>query len=189
MAWSTPLTATLNGTLTAAQFNSSVRDNLNASEASIAHFHQGASVTGGLFFATGANALDQRGVYSDSYTNASSTTSTSYVSLASAAPAVAAVTGTQALCWITAGLTNSSSGSNSFMSVGVSGASTIAESDNWCISIDGLLTGSSVDSFAKMTSCHLFTGLTPGTNIFTTKYRVSANTGWFQNRSIVVLAM
>lgn len=189
MAWTTPLTATTNGTLTAAQFNSSVRDNLNASEAGIATYHKSPYPTGGTFFATGSHELALRGSYSDSYTTAQSTTSLSYVTLHDAAPAISAPTGTSVLCWITAGMGNSNGGSTSCMSVAVSGATTIAASDEWMASSSGMAAGTSTDNFSKATVCHLFTGLTPGVNTFTCQYKVLSGTGWFQNRTMIVFTL
>ena len=42
---------------------------------------------------------------------------------------------------------------------------------------------------ARMSAGYIITGLTAGSNVFTAKYRVSANTGTFQNRNISVIDM
>lgn len=64
-------------------------------------------------------------------------------------------------------------------SVAVSGASTVAANDNWSMRSD-------VATFQNIGGVsHLFTGLTPGSNTFTLKFKTSAGTGRFFERSII----
>lgn len=64
----------------------------------------------------------------------------------------------------------------------VSGATTIAAADNRGVGIAGVSAGTLVAS-----GVHFHTDLTPGSNTFTMKYRVSASTGTFGSRRIGVI--
>ena len=115
-----------------------------------------------------------------------STTSTSYTDLSTAGPAVTVTTGTSAIVLITAGYANNGgSGPASAMSFAVSGATTIAASDNY----RGIVGGANTVA-ACIAATTKLTTLTPGSNVFTAKYRVtSASTGSFAHRSISVWAI
>ena len=112
------------------------------------------------------------------------TTSTSYTDLATAGPAVTVTTGTKALVIFSAYSYNSSNASNS-MSFAVSGATTIAATDNYKTTFD-----STVATFGQQqTQGILLTGLTAGSNTFTLKYKVSSATGTWVTRIINVIDM
>ena len=180
MTWTAPLTATTNATFTAAQFNACVRDNLLETEAALA------TSAGGLFISQGANSIAQRAVNSGAYSPYESTASTAYVDLPHPV-AVGANTGTQALVFWTCGEYNSSANATSLCSVAVSGISTaMAASDDRAMSIGGL-TAANVS--VKRGMFNLFAGLTAGYNVFTLKYRVSAGTGFFGNRTLTVFPL
>ena len=116
-----------------------------------------------------------------------STSSTTYTDLATAGPAVTLTTGTSALVLVISGYTDTSSvGPALCMSFAVSGATTIAASDDFrgALSADSGYNASSIAMLTKLTT------LTAGTNTFTAKYRMSAaGTGSFSNRSITVWAI
>jgi hypothetical protein len=118
---------------------------------------------------------------------AQTTTSTSYTDLATSGPAVTLTTGTSALVLVIAGYVNTSSvGPGCAMSFAVSGATTIAASDNFrgTLSADSGYNASSISMLTKLTT------LTAGSNTFTAKYRqTSASTGEYANRSITVWAI
>jgi hypothetical protein len=108
-----------------------------------------------------------------------------YGDLATTGPAVTiTTTGTTAIVWISAVADNSGSGNTAFISVDVSGASTVAASDNNAAAgSEGIGTGSV--SLARVLT---LTGLTPGSNVFTVKYKNDGG-GWsFGRRSIAVYA-
>lgn len=109
------------------------------------------------------------------------TTSTSYVDLATTGPAVTVITGTSAIVWV-GGLAVNSGAGNSFMAVAVSGASTIAAADVQAFDVAG--TNNVQGCF-----CYKITGLTTGSNTFTAKYRVSGGTGTYQSRNLTVLPL
>lgn len=110
------------------------------------------------------------------------TTSTSYTDLATSGPAVTITTGTKALVIITA--LYYASGTENFSLIGfdISGATTVAASNEFS------LTNRSTSStpIIQASAVYLVSGLTAGSNTFTMKYRVTASTGFFENRKIIV---
>ncbi|MEU7170301.1 hypothetical protein ABZ949_02270 [Micromonospora tulbaghiae] len=179
MAWSVPLTAVSNSPLTAAAWNASVRDNLL--ETAPAKF----TGAGQLFVSTGANAGAARTPASATVATNESTNSTTYTNLVTAGPQVVSTTGTSALCFWQAQMGNSTSGSNAFMSVAVSGASTVAASDTFSSRYQSY--GSNARH--RSAAAHLFTGLTAGSNTFTAQYRVDGGSGAFIDRSLIVIPL
>lgn len=112
------------------------------------------------------------------------TTSTSYTDLATVGPSVTVDTGTNVVCIIHAQFSVSTSAATLLMSVAVSGATTVAASDqNAFFSADAFTNGGAAAALL------FFTGLTAGTNIFTMKYKVSANTGTFLRRRLLVIPL
>lgn len=116
------------------------------------------------------------------------TTSTSYTDLATTTDTVTVTIGVNglALVGITSKMYNSTNTSESFVSYAVSGASTVAAADTKGIHM--LSSGVNVPQ-VTVSGVFLATGLTAGSNTFKMKYRVTANTGGFQNRSIWVLPL
>lgn len=179
MAWSTPLTAVSNATLTAAQWNASVRDNLLMTAPALA------TTAGSIFAATGTNAIAQRIPTNATQGGGETTSSTSYVTTLSggggtAGPAVTVTTGPKALVAFHCRQSTSIGGTNVWTSVAISGATSISASDTWAISVD--TTG---QLFHGLT--YLEAALTPGSNTFTMAYRVSGGTGTFATRRINVI--
>jgi hypothetical protein len=112
------------------------------------------------------------------------TTSSSYTDLTTVGPSLTvnvSSSGT-ALVMLTAQLSNSNANRICYMGFAVSGASTVAASDAQSVS----LTSASANATAQVTATYLVTGLTPGSNTFTAKYRRTNNTCTFVNRSIVI---
>jgi hypothetical protein len=109
----------------------------------------------------------------------------SYGDLATVGPAVTVNTGTAARVTITALAQVDTTSAWAFMSFAISGATTLAASDTnswqWNASV-GATNGST------MSMSRVITGLTPGSNVFTAKYRSSnvSYTGTFTNRFITV---
>ena len=106
------------------------------------------------------------------------TTSTSYTDL-STVTSVTLTTGTKAIAFISLQGWNSAA-NYTLASVAVSGATTVAASDN------------SSMRFSTSTPTRFgiqigFTGLTAGSNTFTMKYKVSGGTGSFLARTITVI--
>ena len=180
MAWSVPLTAVSNATLTAAQWNASVRDNLLTTAPALA------SSAGSIFAVTGTNAIAQRIPSTNNVNGGETTTSTTYTSTLSggggtAGPAVTVTTGPKALIAFHCRQSTSVSGVNVWTSVGITGASSIAASDNWAVSIDTL--GQTFHGLTYMEPV-----LTAGSNTFTMNYRISsAGTATFATRRINIV--
>ena len=112
-----------------------------------------------------------------------STTSASYTDLATAGPAVTVTTGTKALVIVTSRMLNNLSTYNSYMGFAVSGASSVAASDDSAYWIAN-------PSTTRASMVVLQTGLTAGSNIFTAKYKAEASsTAHYERRTITVIDM
>jgi hypothetical protein len=181
MAWSVPLTAIASTALTAAQWNASVRDNLLETAAAKA------TTAGGIFVATGANALAERIPARQTNATAQTTASiTTYGDLATVGPAVTVTTGAQAIVWFGAAIGNATGGGGGLMGFAVSGASTIAASDDRAIRI---MSGAAGET-NRIVNLHMQIGLTPGSNTFTAKYTTpTGGTCTFQQRELGVIPL
>ncbi|HEX9832550.1 MAG TPA: hypothetical protein VGA66_05580 [Mycobacterium sp.] len=176
------MTAVANTIFSAAQFNQFVRDNLNETAPALA------TSAGSHFAATGVNAIAERRLTGLTDLNSGTTTSTSFGDLTGAAigPAITVETGPTALVIVHGQISNSGAGS-ARMAYAVSGATTLAAADNRGI---GIIGAAGVTIVCSMGTHHGGgTALTPGSNTFTAKYRVSSGTGSFEDRRIVVLPM
>lgn len=177
MAWTAPMTAIAGSVFTAAQFNTSVRDNLNETAAAKA------TTAGTYFVGDGPNALVERGLMSDIVETSESTSSTVYTDLATTGPTVTVSTGGAALIIVTADITNNTAGQSGRMTFEVSGASTVAANDIRALRVT-VATGGANNTRASVVTSLALTG---GSNTFTSKYRASGNTASFANRRITVM--
>jgi hypothetical protein len=165
IAWSVPLTAVTNTALTAAQWNSSVRDNLLTTAPALA------TTAGSIFAATGTNAIAQRTPATAANNTPGTTTSTTYTATltGSSSASVTVTTGPKALVAFSCRQSTSTSTVNVWTSVAVSGTSTIAAADTWALSMDIL--GQQI--YHGLT--YLETSLTAGSsNTFTLQHRISS---------------
>lgn len=169
------MTAAANATLTAAQWNANIRDNLAETEAAKA------TVATSHFVSTAANAIAQRTTVAATVMPTENTTSTSYVDLNTAGPAVTATTGTEAIVWIASEIDTGADNAIAKASFAVSGATTIAASDDWAIRSHQY-----GRTPARKGVAHMVT-LTAGANTFTMKYAVGSSFGYFGKREIIVL--
>jgi hypothetical protein len=175
MAWTAPMTAVAGQVLTAAQWNTHVRDNLLQCPAAQA------TQASQLFVSGGANSIVARTILSSYNGNNESTTSTSFGDLLTAGPGVNAITGPQALVFISCSAVNMSAEAYiSLMSFAVSGATS---QNAW----DAVAVGSQYQGF--MGSMFIVQNLNPGANVFTAKYRVTGSTGWFAARWLTVIPL
>lgn len=117
---------------------------------------------------------------------AQATASASYTDLTTVGPSVTARTGTSAVVILTALVNQATTGNSAMMGVAVSGASTIAATDaKAVIAYDPSATNSETVSGAV-----LITGLTPGDNTFTAKYKANGGTNaTFTDRTITVIPL
>jgi hypothetical protein len=184
MAWIAPMTAIAGGIVAAADFNTYVRDNLNATEAAIAND------AGGFFVATGLHAIAER-VFSTDFISASETrASSTYGDLATVGPTVTVTTGTKALV-VQGGRIGDNTAAvgnpSNKMSWAVSGASTIVATDDWAAGIVAVGNGNGPVIYTSR--WYLASGLTAGSNTFQAKYACSSGTSSFQYRSLHVLPL
>jgi hypothetical protein len=179
MAWSTPLTAISNATLTAAQWNASVRDNLNATAVALA------TTPSSYFATTGVNAIAERFMGYERIDPVETTTSTAYGSLATVGPSATCTTGPSAIVHFAAQITNTIAGSGTLAYVNITGASAISLGDSGSITHEP----GAANADSTVARSILYSGLTPGSNVFTMLYRVTANTGSFSRRTMVVMPL
>lgn len=179
MSWTAPMTFVAATTLTAAQLNIHLRDNLNETAPAKA------TTAGRIFVSTGANAIAERAVVDNLVSTSETTISTTYVDLTTVGPVQTVTTGTRALVIWHCGTQNSGTGNTNFISVAVSSATTIAASDTWAIQNKAAINA----DYIGVSGAHLFTTLTAGSNVFTLKYRVTAGTGTFSVRDIIVIGL
>lgn len=173
------MTAVANSALTAAQWNTHVRDNLLETAPAIA------SAAGRLIVTDGANSIVERVVDQQIITTSQTTTSSSFTDLATPGPTVTVTTGTKALVFASCQMANSQSNSVTQMSVAVSGSTTIAASQSDDYYNDGLAAGNA----SRGTVAILFDTLNPGSNTFKMQYRVNEGTGTFYDRTLIVMAL
>lgn len=113
------------------------------------------------------------------------TTSTTYTGLTTAS-SVTVTTGTKALVMITCELEMTATTDRAFMSYAVSGATTIAASDAFALNMK-IAAAQTIDAHSY---AYIVTGLTAGSNTFTTQFRSSSgSTVYFANRRISVVDM
>lgn len=181
MAWTAPYTAIAGGVVSAADFNTHVRDNLLATEAALA------MNVGGFFVATGTNTIVERLPSTDFIDTQQTTASTTYTDLATVGPTVTVTTGTKAIVIVggRVGPVTTGGTASCKLSWAVSGATTVAASDNWAAGI----VGQSTTGVNYTSRWYLATGLTAGSNTFRAKYAVSSGTGTYQYRSLHVIPL
>lgn len=179
MAWTAPMTAVENTIFTSTQYNTYVRDNmLETAPAKL-------TAAGMIPVGNGLNSIVGRSVSGAAVGTPQATTSTTFTDLATVGPTVTLTTGARALVLFAANEMNSVTNGASVMSVAVSGATTIAAADSNSATLNGI-TAANADSCASFI---YFSALTPGSNTFTCKYRVTSGTGTFSARSITVIPL
>jgi hypothetical protein len=165
-------------TITAALLNTHLRDNMLETEAAKA-------TGGGLFFGAALNSIvERKPAYHQVLAAVNRTGATTY---AGTQPSVTVSTSDRALVFWSADFENNTANVNTWSSINVTGASTIAASDDY----------SCVDSSTaaarnnQRMQHHFYTSLTPGSNTFAMQYRVSnaGSTGTWNNRRLLVIPM
>lgn len=109
-----------------------------------------------------------------------------FTDLATVGPAVTVDIGANGLAIVNlySQMSNSGAGGFAFMGFAVSGASTVAAADNYAISLEEPI----ANYRFRVSGIFLVTGLTPGSNTFTAKYRraTSGTSTWLDRRIAVV---
>lgn len=176
MAWNAPITWTVNQTVTSTQMNAQIRDNfLQTAPAK-------ATTAGRIFVTTAANTIAERQILSAAVFTQETSTSTTYIDLATVGPSVTITTGVSALVFTSAQLENSGSNST-WASYDVTGATTSAITDSRAVFQQA---GAASGGQVGVTNLQ---ALTPGSNIFKMQYRVSGSTGTFDDRRIIVMGL
>jgi hypothetical protein len=173
------MTAVAGSVYTAAQFNQFVRDNLNETAPAKA------SASSRLIVTSGANQIAEREVLEEFIDAAQTTTSTTFDDLATVGPSVTLDTGNRAVVILTTWAENSTAGGICSMAFEISGTTTSAANDARSVVHES---GNAGD-VQRASAVSLFSSLTPGSNTFTAKYKVSAGTGTFRRRNLAVLAL
>lgn len=179
MAWTTPYTAALNDTFTAATWNASIVSNFAETEAAKATLVG----KGGHFITAGANSLVARYTRSNRVEDAQATFVNSYTDLGTIGPEVSVTTGAAVMIFMSAEMSNNTANAQQKVGFAVSGATTSAPSDDGAFWADGNGAGCAVRRGLVVRAL----GLTPGVNVFTLKYAVAAGIGTFSNREIIVM--
>ena len=179
MAWTTPLTAVANTALTAAQWNASVRDNLNETAPAKA------ATAGGYFVVTGTKVITQRLPQDNEEPTADTTASTAYVtSLASTngpnLPSISAVS--YVLLIVSSDIANTTANQSGRMVAAISGATSVAAADQYAMRVTVGAAGLNVRA-----SCANLFAVNNGSNTFTANYRASGGTAQFANRRMSAL--
>lgn len=144
-----------------------------------------------VYDAAGANAVSldslARGQAANFVLATETTASATYTDLATVGPAATATIGPSGRAFVTlTAAIHSDPGGPGYMSFAVSGATTLAATDNTSLL---LYDGSTNPLFVEVSASARFlvTGLTPGSNTFTAKYRAaSATVPGFARRHIIV---
>lgn len=178
MAWTSPMTAVAGSVYTAAQYNQFTRDNFN--ETGPAKI----SAAGQILVGLAANSLVARTPVTNTVSASETTGSTTYAAIATAL-SVTAVTGTSAIVINSLSVANNTSGQNAYGSYQVSGPSTVAASDDRAL----LITAEGAGQVLHASLVFFETGLTPGSNVFSARYRVTGGTGTFSSRQLTVIPL
>lgn len=173
------MTFVANSALTAAQLNTFIRDNLNETAPARA------TTAGSLFVSTTDNAIAERPNAQGDFLTAQSTTQTTYVDVATPGPSVTLTTGAQAIVFLVSEMANTGAGGSSYVTYVISGATNASASDLGEL----IFTQGSSLADDRYMSVSWVTGLTPGSNTFTMKYKVSFSSGTFTNRYILVMTV
>jgi hypothetical protein len=178
ITWNAPITWTNGQTVTSAQLNAQIRDNMNETAPAKA------TVAGSHFVGNGANVIAERLILDAVVDTSETTASTSYTNLATNGPQVSIVTGAKALVWISVQQGNSTNTASTATSYEVTGATTRISGSTVAIINDSTATG----SLHRAGVCDL-QATTAGTNVFRMQYLVSGGTGTFLRRREQVMAL
>lgn len=177
MAWTSPTTVVGGDLVTAALWNTGVRDNLNATAVGTA------SAAARYFVASAARTMAERVPSSNTVATSQTTASTTYVDLATVGPAVTVTTGTKAWVTVTAFMSNNTAGSGCRTSWAMSGSNTVAANDVNSICIES----PNANDGYRFSYTTMHDPITAGSTTWTAKYRAIANTGTFSDRVIAVI--
>lgn len=178
MAWTTPMTFVDGNVLTAPQLNTHLRDNMMETAPGRA------TVANSIFVSQGPFRIEERTLKSNRVAASQTLTTSSYADLATVGPSVSVTTGTSALVFLNSTITPAVTDTACGMSFDITGRTERQASDRDAILIDGTIGGNAL----RVGTNILVTGLTPGLNVFTSKYKSSGNNSTaFNDRFLGVL--
>jgi len=177
MAWTAPMTFVANTVLTADMLNTYLTNNLLETETAKA------TSSGSWFIGDGPNKIVER---IPQFANISAAedraAAMSYGDLETVGPTVTVTTGSRAIIMMSASLVNHTGANTTLMTYQVSGATTIAASDNRALIVDGV----TADMNNQRGQIMFEETLNPGENTFTLKYQAPNNPATISNRFIGV---
>lgn len=177
------MTAVATAVFTAAQWNTSVRDNINECPTAKA------TTLGSIFAVAGTNLVAQRTPARDVDNTEQFTSSTSYVDLdpvstgGGIGPSVTVDTGPIVQVHIYCQLKGSAVGASVWAGFDIAGSHTLAASDVRALQYQP----AQANGFNRYGATFLIQDVTPGTNIFTMRYRASSGTAGFAVRNLAVV--
>jgi hypothetical protein len=177
MAWSAPMTAVNNAVLTAAQWNTYVRDNLN--ETAPAKVTQ----AGQLVVTSGANQVVARTPQVASVQASEATVATSFGDLTTFGPQVTVTTGTTCMVIISTVLSQNTATAYALAAYDVTGATTTAAASSQGLNFRAAVANQQF----RGTYIDFLTNLTPGENTFTMRYQALSGTALFAARYIMAI--
>lgn len=177
MAWNAPITWTTNQTVTAAQLNTQISQNMletAPAKATLGSYPQ-------HFVVASTNSIAAREIKDNIVSTQESTTSTSFTDLATVGAEVTVSTGSFALVFPASRVFNTAGGV-AYASFVITGATTGDSASD----ARGVANQGSDD--IRAASVQLMAA-TAGVNVFTMQYRVSSATGTFQSRRLCVMGL
>lgn len=178
MAWTAPSTVVAQQAVTAALWNTSVRDNLNACAIALA------TAAGRWFASSGANAMAERVPDSALVATSQTTASLTYVDLTTVGPTVTHNTSTRCMVSWSAIMSNNTAGSGARMGLALSGSTTSAASDTNSACCES----ANASDLFQISWTTIFEGLTAGSLTLTAKYRaVGSGTASFATRIVTMV--
>jgi len=179
MAWSTPRTWVTTEVVSASIMNTHVRDNFNETAPAQA------TAAGALIVTDGANSVAERAFSEANVATSQTTSSTSYTDLSTTGPTITSTIDTRALLLWSAQMSNDTAGGVCSMSYAITGSSSQSAADSRSIRFESNASGDLI----RTAGVDLVFGLSAGSNTFTAKYRVTAGTGTFVNRQLILLPL
>lgn len=180
MVWTAPMTAVAGTVFTAAQWNATVRNNLNVCAPAIA-------TTGARWLVSnGFNSLTEREPQVEYLSTTNSTTSSAYGDLATLGPTITTTTSARVMVTIGGHVNSNTAQSGGKISVEVSGATSLAASDANCFFATAPL---GLAPYKGTWTTIFEEHMIAGENTFQLKYRAfDSGTCYFSNRLLVIMS-
>lgn len=179
MAWTAPITWVGGQIPSATLLNAQLRDNM------LETMPAKATAEGQYFAGAGTNSIVARKPDASRISASESTSSTSYVNLATTGPSVTITHGVFAIVFHSCLIGNNTTDADTFASWAMSGSNVRAAQDQIAVRQDGVPASNSW----RAGQVDILSTLTPGTTTFTCQYRVASGTGTFSDRFIGVIPL